>query len=1025
MKLVNTSVKRPVGVIIIVLAVIALGIVSLRNLAVDLFPEIDLPVAVVATTYEDAASEDVEKLVSRPVEGAVSSVEGIEKVQSQSQSGSSLVMMMFKNGTDLDQALLDVREQTDQIEASLPEDAGDPKILRFSPDQIPVMYVSISGKSAEELTQLADDQLIPYFERQDGVASVTAEGATEREVQIVLKDDKMKEHGLDTQSVMEALNAANYQGSVGKIEKGSKDLQLRVTGEFTNIEDIRTAIIPNEQGEKVHVNDIATVEDTHKDQNIISLMNDKPSVVLQIMKKTDGNTVDVADAVRDSISDIEKELPADAKLDVIFDQSDFIKLSIDSVIQNILIGGAISVLVLLLFLKSFRATLVIGLSIPIAIISTFALMYFTGQTLNVLTLGGLALGLGMMVDSSIVILEHIHSYRQRGYSLFDAATKGASELAPAVIASTTTTLVVFLPIIYVEGIAADLFTPLALAVSFSLIASLVVAITLVPMLSSKLLSKVFEDTGRRYWFNVLLGRVNNIYQSILQKVLKFRKTSVLVTVLLIAGSLFLIPSIGAEFIPSSDQGQIQIDMETEGGSSLKHTRSKVKEINEKLDKYKKNIDINYTSIGGDEFGAGAGATNSATFMLELIPSADREKDTNQIVKEMDKDLQEIKGADITVAAAEESMSGGNPIQIELSGLEHEKLNDISEEVLKEVSSVKGVRNAETSVEEAVPQLSIEVDEEKASEYGLNEQQVSEQIRGYFNGQTATRYREAGHEMDVTLYYPEEDRSTVKDLEKMDIQSPLGKTVQLKELAKLEEVDGPVALMRQNQQPLVTVTSDIADRDLGSVVSDIKDKLDAMDMPEGYNYKVGGEAEDMADSFSDLAIALVFSIFLVYAVMAVQFENFLYPFIIMFAMPATVIGVIGGLYITNIPLSIPAFIGLIMLAGIVVNNSIILVDYINILRRSGMERYEAILHAGPSRLRPILMTTLTTILGMVPLALALGEGSETQQPLAVTIIFGLGVSTIFTLLFVPVVYTLLDDLSNKLTGKHKKKKESEA
>src|SRR5699024_11182970 len=304
----------------------------------------------------------------------------------------------------------------------------------------------------------------------------------------VLKDDKMKEHGLDTQSVMEALNAANYQGSVGKIEKGSKDLQLRVTGEFTNIEDIRTAIIPNEQGEKVHVNDIATVEDTHKDQNIISLMNDKPSVVLQIMKKTDGNTVDVADAVRDSISDIEKELPADAKLDVIFDQSDFIKLSIDSVIQNILIGGAISVLVLLLFLKSFRATLVIGLSIPIAIISTFALMYFTGQTLNVLTLGGLALGLGMMVDSSIVILEHIHSYRQRGYSLFDAATKGASELAPAVIASTTTTLVVFLPIIYVEGIAADLFTPLALAVSFSLIASLVVAITLVPMLSSKLLS---------------------------------------------------------------------------------------------------------------------------------------------------------------------------------------------------------------------------------------------------------------------------------------------------------------------------------------------------------------------------------------------------------------------------------------------------------------------------------------------------------------------------------------------------------
>src|SRR5690625_2181547 len=561
----------------IVLAIIALGTVSVRNLAVDLFPKIDLPIAVIATTYEDAAPEEVENLISKPVENAISSVEGIEQIQSQSQSNSSLVLMMFKNGTDLDQALLEVRERVDQMKDFLPDRAGSPRIMRFSPDQLPVIWVGLTGKDANVLTELAEDEVVPYFERQEGVASVTVEGAKTREIQLVLTEAAMNQYGVKRQEVMQAINSANTSSSVGTIDKGAQDLQVRITGEFTSLDDIRQTLIQTQSGATIEVQEIAEVEDTYKKSDNRTLVNGEPSVVLYVMKKTDANTVDVGTGIQKSVSDIEVGLPEGVNLNVVIDTSEFIQEAVDSVNQNILIGGYISVLVLLLFLKSIRATILFGLSIPIAIISTFALVYFTGETLNILTLGGLALGIGMMVDSSIVILENIYSYRQRGHSLFDAATKGAAELTPAVIASTTTTLVVFLPIVYVEGIASDLFTPLALTVSFSLLASLVVAITLVPMLSSKLLSKAMDD-GRRYWFDRFLGWVNERYASALRGVLRFRKTTVFVTLLAIGGSIALTPMIGAEFIPAGDQGQMEIRVETPPGTNIEQTNTVVDQI---------------------------------------------------------------------------------------------------------------------------------------------------------------------------------------------------------------------------------------------------------------------------------------------------------------------------------------------------------------------------------------------------------------------------------------------------------------
>lgn len=1003
----------------IVIAIIALGVVSLRGLVIDLFPEIELPIAVVATSYEDAAPEDIENLISRPIESSVSSVEGIDMVQSQSQAGSSLVMMMFKNGVDLDQALLDVRDRVDQVKGILPDRSGDPSIIRFSPDQLPVMWVSLTGKDAATLTQIADDEIVPFFERQNGVASVTVEGAKEREIQLIIDQAKLQQYGITTQSLVESLNSTNQSASVGTVNKGNQDLQLRVTGEFESVADIEQTIVQTEAGATIHIDDVAEVKDTFKESPAVTLVNGEPSVVLSIMKKTDGNTVDVANNIKDSIADLDKDLAKEVNLDVIIDTSEFVQMSIDSVVTNILIGGAISIFILLLFLKSIRATIVIGVSIPIAIISTFALMYFTGESLNILTLGGLALGLGMMVDSSIVILENIYSYRQRGYSLFEAATKGASELAPAVIASTTTTLVVFLPIVYVDGIASDLFTPLALTVSFSLIASLIVSVTLVPMLSSKLLSKEMENDGKRYWFDSFLGYVNKIYRAVLKWAVNHRKTTIAGTIVAIAGSIALTPLIGAEFIPSADEGQVGIQVETAPGGSLEFTEQITEQINEKLSAYEEVIETNFVSIGGAAFGGMSASGNTASYTMQLIPSSDREKSTSEIVKEIDEDLQNIPSSEITVSAMDSEMSFGDPIQIELSGPEHEVLRDFADQVVSVISSVDGVYNPESSASQGVPQMSIGIDKEKAATYGLTQQQITGQIQLQFTGQVASRYREAGQEMDITLLYPEDERSSISDLEDMKIQTPTGAVIPLGELSEFKEMQGAVTLLRQNQQPQMNITSDIMDRDLGGVVKDVETELSNMNLPEGYSYAIGGEAEDMAKSFGDLALALVFSIFLVYAVMAIQFENFLFPFIIMFSMPATVIGVIGGHFVTGVAFSIPSFIGIIMLAGIVVNNSIILVDYINILRRQGMERYEAILEAGRNRLRPILMTTLTTVLAMVPLGLALGEGAEMQQPLAVSIIFGLTVSSIFTLVLIPVIYTLFDDLTAKFTRRNKK------
>lgn len=934
-------------------------------------------------------------------------------------------MMMFSMDTNLDNALLNVRESVDQVSGFLPESANSPSVLRFDPAQMPVMWIGLTGSDKAELQRIAENDIQPLFERQAGVGSVQIEGGETEEIQVQLDQQKLTQYGMNSQQVMQAVQSANQSMSAGVIERGDQELQLRIPGDYESIDQIRETRIQTPQQTFIRLDDIATVERATLESSGLSMVNGEEAVVLSILKQTDANTVSVSDEIQSAIKKAEKDLPEGIQAQTVFDNAEFIRMSISSVIQNLLLGAVFAILILLLFLKSFRATLVIGLSIPIAVISTFTLMYFTGETVNILTMGGLALGIGMMVDSAIVILEHIVTYRERGYSMKEAARLGATEIAPAVIASTTTTLVVFLPIIFVEGIASEIFAPLALTVAFALIASLIASITLIPMLSSKLLTKAMQDSGRRYWFDRFLDKVVAIYQKMLRGVLRFRKTSILGTLAIIVATLFLIPQLGAAFIPEADQGQIEISVETPTGTTLSATREVVDQVNEVIAKDSDLVESNYLSVGsGGQGGPMGGGSNTGSYMIQLIPSGERDATTEEVMKRWNDQVEDIPGAEINVAVMGAGISAGNPIQIQMTGPDFDTLKRLADETVAEISEVEGVHNAGTSADEGRPEMQINIDRNKAAELGMTYDQVMGQVSMQLNGRVATQFRTEGQELDVRVMTPEEQRSTIEDVENILIQTPTGAMVSLASIASIDQEIGPASLTRQNQQRTITVSSEILDRDLASVTADVESKLASMHLPEGYDYSIGGEAEDMAEAFGDLALALVFSIFLVYAVMAVQFENFLHPFVIMFALPTTVVGVILGLFVTGLPFSIPAFIGVIMLAGIVVNNAIVLVDYINILREKGQERFSAIMDAGASRLRPILMTSLTTILGMIPLSLGLGEGGEAQQPLAVVIIFGLLVSMFFTLLLIPLVYTYFDDLSRKFTNRKSKKRKKE-
>lgn len=1030
MKLSDVSVKRPVAVIMIVLIVILLGSVSVSKLNMDLLPEMNLPMALAMTSYEGVGPEEIENLITRPMENALGTVSGIKTINSTSSQGSSIVFVEYNWGTDMNYAINQMRDKIELISAYLPEDAGKTTLFKLDPNMMPVMVLGFGGDiDLVTLDKLVNDVVKPRLERVDGVASVSVDGGLQREIRISAAPQRLQAYGLSLNSLISYLRMENRNVSAGTIEEGLKEHRIRVIGEFDSIKEIEDLQIPLNTGGHVRLGELATVEDTVKDKDVFVFMDGKPSIQINIQKQTDANTVKVSDAIMVALEDMKEFLPKETENKIAFDSAEFIRYSISNVTRNAILGAILAVFVLLLFLRNIRSTLIIGTAIPISIIATFILMYFGGLTLNMISLGGLALGIGMMVDNAIVILENIYRHRQEGYSRIESSIKGAGEVGVAIMASTLTTVVVFLPIVYVEGLASQIFRPMALTVAFSLLSSLFVALTLVPMLSSKILKVDRNGTGKgpisrlsKRWGRIL-DRLDDSYRKVLHWSINNKKKVVFSILALLIGSIVLIPFVGMEFIPEQDTGEYRVNITMPNGTALHET----KRVTELVDSYAQELpEHEWTfyavGVGGGSFGSGS-SSEKATISGKLVEKNKRNRDIKLVLDDLRNKCANIPGAKIEIKTEGGSMAmSSSPIDIGLTGDNLEVLTAMANTVKERVKSVEGTREVKTSIEDGRPELHLKLNRQKADLYGLNGSQMSQVLATAVNGSVATKYRDSGEEVDVRVILDESYRQNVNDLKSLIISTPTGALIPLEDVAELGITTGPTQIRRINQTRRVTVTGGISGRDLKSVMNDIQLELKDISIPPGVQLEYGGQNKEMMESFQDLALALLLAILLVYMILASQYESLLYPFVIMFALPPTLIGVLLSLLITGRTLNVPTFIGIIMLAGIVVNNAIVLVDYINTLRRrDGLSRKDAILKAGPTRLRPILMTTLTTILALVPLVIGSGDGSELSAPMATAVFGGLSFSTIITLLLVPCMYIILEDIKAKVVGKLFKRK----
>ncbi|WP_139488262.1 efflux RND transporter permease subunit [Brevibacillus dissolubilis] len=1025
------AIKRPVTILVLTIVTLIFGVISLPRLAIDLYPDFNFPVAVVVTSVNGGTPSEVEKLVTKPIEQAVGTVPNLDSVSSVSVQGASQVIMMFKWGTDLDQATLDIRDKVDRVRQALPDSANSPQVLRIDPNSEPIMTFALTGEAdMNKLKSIAEDQIQSRLERIEGVASVGLVGGQERVVDVVLDPAKVESYGLTLDQIRGAMQSVNQSGSAGSVREGDGKLNIRVQGEYASVQQISMTPI-NVGGGTIRLQDIATITDTEEEISQLSYLNGKASLGINITKSSDGNTIEVADEVNKELKEIQEELPTNLQITTVNDSSTFIKDSIYTTAEHALLGGLFGIIILFFFLGSFQSMLITIIVLPISIVATFLLMYATGQTINLISLSGLTLGLGSLVDFAVVMLENIFRKREEGKGMVEAALDGSREVGTAVFASALAQICVFLPIALVDGIASEIFGPLALTVVYSHIAALLASIVLVPMLSARILKKVPDHSGHEgksyrgfnpvTWFNIGFTKVEKGYQSALRWALGHRKTVLASTIVLLFGSLSLIPMIGAEFMPGLDQGKITISITMPNGTVLEETEKVAVQVQEVASKVPEMTLVD-TSIGSAGGGGGLSnlSTNRATVNLSLVSHVERQRSTKQVIADLQNQLSTIPGAEIKIAEQSNGMSTGSPVQVTLRGDDIDVLKDISGIIKEEMKSVKGTSNVESSLDESQQEFQVTVDAEKASMYGLTTGQILSTVNTAFHGQTATLYRTGDDEIDVRIKMPKQYQEDINYLKNLRIVTAGGAQVALSAVADIEKADAPLAINRSNQTREVSITSDLDGRDLNSVSTEIRTKLDQLSLPDGYTIEYGGQSEDMAESFISLGLAVILSIVLVYLVMAAQFESFYTPFIIMFSIPPTITGVLIGLLSTGTTLSVSVFIGYILLIGLVVNNAIVLIDYVNQLRAKGWELREAILHAGPVRLRPILMTTLTTILAIGPLAFAEGSGSESQAPMAVAVIFGLSFSTLITLILVPVVHSWFDDLGKKFRGRRKKK-----
>jgi len=1009
----------------IMLIVIILGGVAFSRLPIDLLPDITYPTLSIFTTYENASPEEVEELITRPIEGAMAAVPGVEEVTSVSTEGSSQVRIMFGWGTDLDAATDDVRDRLDRILPIFPEDVERPRLFKFDAASFPILILGASSDlDPIQTRRLIDDQIKYRIERVPGVASLGIWGGQEREIHVNLQTDKIKALGLPLDLILSKIRSENVDVPAGTIERGNFEVLIRTPGVYTSLDEIRDTVIAIRDGVPIQVKEIATVEDHWQKIRRIVRVNGKPGIRLGVSKQSGRNTVEVARAVLKEIDRIHQDFPQ-ITLTPIIDSSKYIQNSIANVGRAALYGGLLAILVLLFFLRNLRSTSVIATAIPISIIGTFALIYFGGFTLNIITLGGLALGIGMLVDNAIVVLENIYRLQESGRSPMSAAVEGTGEVTNAIIASTLTTLAVFLPIVFLKGMAGIMFKQLSYVVGFALLCSLLVALTLVPMLSSRILRRTnIENSSSQSLSRKLFIKTGHFfvameenYKKLLRYALNHRVAVIGITTVILLGSLALFRLVGSEFMPASDEGEVRVSGEMEVGTRLGLVDEKFRTMADIVKKEVTEIESMVESIGGSSWRPSG--THVGEIRVALVPQAERSRSSEDIASALRQKLYGIPGVITRIRAGQGffllrmGMGGGDYIQVEIRGYDLETADTLAKQVESLMEQVDGITDVRISRETGTPEELIVIDRQKAADMKLTVSQIANTLQTFLTGTRASNYREAGDEFWIRVQIKDAEKLSLEEILDLTLTNSAGQPVMLRNVVNVRPRKGPVRIERKDQERVVTVSANFTGRDMGSVIQDIRESLRTLPVPQDFTIVFAGDYEEQQKAFRELLFGIILALVLVYMVMASLYESLRDPFIVMFSIPLAAIGVIIMLFLTNTTFNVQSYIGCIMLGGIVVNNAILLVDYTNLLRRrDGMSVMDAIQEAGRRRLRPILMTATTTIIALIPLALGINEGGEAQAPMARAVIGGLLSSTLITLVIIPVVYSIVEGMRKK-------------
>ena len=1017
MKIAQTSVNFPVTTIMVALIVIILGGVALTRLPIDAMPDVTSPTISISTSYSKASPLVVEELITRPIEEAVGAVSGVEEISSRSSEGSSSVQVYFAWGTDLDAASNDIRDRLDRILARLPNDASRPSLRKFDLAAMPVVMMGVvSDLDPVTLRTLIDNEIGYRLERVNGVASINVWGGLTREVQINIDPQKLKSLGISMDSVISRIRASNVNQPTGNIYRGNYQITVRVPGVFENLDELRETVIAQKGGTSVSLKEIATVEDASSKETSVVRINGEPGIQISVNKQSGTNTVRVAKGVLKEVENINHSI-SQVKVVPLVDQSVYISRSINNVASSVVIGGILAVLILLFFLRNFKSTLVISTAIPISIMATFGLLYFNGFTLNLMTIGALALGVGQLLDNSIVVLENVFRHRELGKKPKEAAIVGADEVTSPIIASTLTSVVVFLPMIFMQGMTGLMYRQLAFVVVFALICSLVTALTMVPMLSSKLLSVSTEPKGRKdslrcriyHATGQILEGMENVYGKALNWVLDHRGKAVLIAGAALAGAVLLSLAIGSELMPVSDEGEIRVNLDMEAGTRLEVVDAKMKVLEERL----KGIDEITHTITQAGSGGWASGSNTGSIRLRLVGKSERSRSDEEIAGEIRKRFAGIPGARIRVRTATSNqmsrfMGGGDRLEIQVRGHDLEESFRLASSIQKSIEAVEGVTDANLSRTAGAPEDLIIIDRTKAAELGLSVQQISSVLETALSGSSAGEFVDEGREYPMLVQIKDADQLPLEQLLDLTVVNSAGQPVVLRNVVRVASSQSSTVIERLNQERMIDISANHTGRNLSAVVRDIQARLDKIPLPLGYSVEIAGDYKQQQESFREMLIGLILAIILIYMVMASQFESIKDPMVVMGSVPFAFIGVALILFLTGTTFNLQSYLGIIMLAGIVVNNSILLVDTTNKLRRNeGMPLREAIENAGRRRLRPILMTAISTVLGLTPLAIGMAEGGETQAPLARAVIGGLLVSTLVSLLLIPVIYSFFE------------------